>query len=49
MFIINKYLKSYVENILASVAVISEYFNFNKINEKLFFNFKIPNARGEFM
>ena len=46
VFIINKHLKSYIENILASVAVISEYFNFEKIDEKLFFNFKIPNARG---
>ena len=46
VFIIDRHLKSYVENILASVAVISEYFDFKKINKKLFLNFKIPNARG---
>ncbi len=45
-FIINKNLKSYIENILASVSIISQYFDLNKIDKKIFLNFKIPNSRG---
>ena len=47
-FIIKNNLKPYIENLLASVLVISEFFNLNKVNEKLFFDFSLPNSRGDF-
>ena len=47
-FIIKNNLKPYIENLLASVSVISEFFNLNKVNEKLFFDFSLPNSRGDF-
>ncbi len=46
LFIIDKNLKPYIENILASVCIISQYFELNEIDEKIFLNFKIPSARG---
>jgi murE/murF fusion protein len=47
-FVIKNSLKPYVENLLASVSVISEFFNLKTINEKLFFDFSLPNSRGDF-
>ena len=47
-FIIKNSLKPYVENLLASVSVISEFFNLKTVNEKLFFDFSLPNSRGDF-
>ena len=46
-FLIKKNLYPYLTNILASVALISEFYDLNKIDEKLFYNFKIPSSRGD--
>ena len=45
-FLISKQLINYKENILASLCVIANYFDVNKLNSKLFENFKIPTSRG---
>ena len=36
-----------MNNILASIAIISEFYDLNNIDEKLFYNFKIPSSRGD--
>ena len=46
-FLIKKNLYPYLDNILASVAVISEFYNIKYIDEKIFYNFKIPFSRGD--
>ena len=46
-FIIKSNLRPYIENILASVSAISEFVDLKSISEELFFNFKLPNARGD--
>jgi len=46
-FIIKKNLYPYLYNILASLAVISAFYDLKNIDEKLFYNFKIPISRGE--
>ena len=45
-FIINQDLEPYLINILASITVLSQFFDLNHINQNIFSNFKIPNARG---
>ena len=46
-FLIKKNLYPYLNNILASIALISEFYDLNYIDEKLFYNFKIPSSRGD--
>ena len=46
-FIINQNLKPYLTNILATIAVLSKFFDLNKIDRNIFLNFKIPKARGD--
>ena len=46
-FLIKKNLYPYLHNILASVAVISEFYNLKNINEKIFYNFNLPFSRGD--
>nr|MBC8302626.1 UDP-N-acetylmuramoyl-tripeptide--D-alanyl-D-alanine ligase [Pelagibacterales bacterium] len=46
-FLIKKNLHPYLHNILASVAIISEFYDLKKIDEKLFYNFKLPFSRGD--
>ena len=46
-FLINKNLEIYKENFIASLAVISIYFNLNNISEKFFYNYNIPEGRGD--
>ena len=46
-FLIKKNLHPYLNNILASIALISEFYDLNNIDEKLFYNFKIPSSRGD--
>ncbi len=46
-FLIKKNLYPYLYNILASVAVISEFYNIKNINEKIFYNFNLPLSRGD--
>ena len=46
-FLIKKNLYPYLNNVLASIALISEFYDLNNIDEKLFYNFKIPSSRGD--
>ena len=46
-FLVKKNLYPYLHNILASVAVISEFYNLKNINEKIFYNFNLPFSRAE--
>ena len=46
-FLIKKNLYPYLYNILASIAVISEFYDLKNISEKLFYNFKLPFSRGD--
>ena len=46
-FRINKYLSNHIENLLASIAVISLYYNLDTINKNIFFNFSPPKSRGD--
>ncbi len=45
-FTINQELQPYLMNILASITVLSQFFNLKQISQNIFLNFKIPNARG---
>ncbi len=45
-FLISKELVHYKENILATLSIIINYFNIDKLNKKLFLNFRIPQSRG---
>ena len=47
-FIIKKNLEFYVENILASLAVTSNYLDINNLSEKFFFNYNLPEGRGDY-
>ena len=47
-FIVKRNLESYVENMLASLAVISNYLNINIIRDKFFFNYNLPEGRGDY-
>jgi len=46
-FLIKKNLYPYLYNILATIAVISEFYDLKNIDEKLFYNFKLPFSRGD--
>ena len=46
-FLIKKNLYPYLYNILASLATISEFYDLKNIDEKLFYNFKLPFSRGD--
>ncbi len=46
-FIIKKNLEIYVDNILASLAVISNFLDLKIINNKFFFNYNVPEGRGD--
>ena len=45
-FLISKDLLNYKENILATLSIITNYFEANKLNKNLFLNFNIPQSRG---
>ena len=47
-FIIKRNLEFYIENILASIAVISNYLDLDNISEKIFFNYNLPQGRGDY-
>jgi len=47
-FVIKRNLEFYIENILASLAVISNYLDLNNINDKFFFNYNLPEGRGDY-
>ena len=46
-FQIKNNLVPYVENILGVISILSIYFNIEKINKKIFYNFQIPTGRGK--
>ena len=45
-FISNDYQNN-ILNILAALTVMSIFFDISKINKNIFFNFKVPNGRGD--
>ena len=45
-FLISNDLSNYKENILASLSVLSNYFDTKKLSKRLFLGFKIPKSRG---
>ncbi len=45
-FLISKDLSNYKENILATLSVIINYFDIEKLSKSLFLGFKIPKSRG---
>ena len=45
-FLVPKNLSSYIDNILATVSILSVYFDIKKINQNLFSDFYIPKSRG---
>ena len=47
-FKIKRNLESFPENILASLAVISNFFDLNNISNKFFFNYNLPPGRGDY-
>jgi len=47
-FIIKRNAEVYLDNILASLAVISNCLNLDSIGEKFFFNYKLPEGRGDY-
>ena len=47
-FIINKNLEIYSENVLASLAVISNFLDLNTLNKKFFINYNLPEGRGDY-
>ena len=48
-FLIPNELSNYKENILASLSIIVNYFNFEKLKKDLFLGFRIPQSRGSLM
>ncbi len=46
-FIINSNIELYVDNLLASLAVISNFLDLNNISEKFFLKFNLPEGRGD--
>ena len=47
-FIIKRNAEVYLDNILASLGVISNFLDLNNISEKFFFNFNLPEGRGDY-
>ena len=45
-FLISEELLSYKDNILASLSIISNYYDIVKLNKNIFMNFEIPKSRG---
>ncbi len=48
-FLISKELLNYKQNILATLSIIINYFEIEKLNKNLFLNFKIPKSRGSIL
>ena len=46
-FVINKNLEIYKDNLLASLAVISNFFDLESLNKNFFNNFNLPEGRGD--
>jgi len=47
-FIIKRNAEVYLDNILASLAVISNSLDLDNISEKFFFNYNLPEGRGDY-
>ena len=46
-FLIKKELFPYLSNILAAIAILSNYINPENLSKNLFFNFTLPKGRGD--
>ena len=46
-FLISKELEDNIYNILATLAVISTFYDLEKLNKNFFYNYKIPEGRGD--
>ena len=46
-FLIERKLYPYFQNVLASIALIAEFYDIENVDEKIFNNFKLPNSRGD--
>ncbi len=46
-FLINKKLQNFNYNLLACLAVISNYFDLDTLNEKFFYNYDVTEGRGD--
>ena len=46
-FLIPNDFENYISNILAALAVMSIFLDISKINKNIFYNFKVPNGRGD--
>ena len=47
-FIIKRNLEFYIENILAGLAVICNYLNLYDLSKKFFYNYNLPEGRGDY-
>ena len=47
-FIVKKGVEVYADNILASLAVISNFLDLENISSKFFFNYNLPEGRGDY-
>ena len=47
-FIIKKNVEVYIDNILASLAVMSSFLDLKIISSKFFFNYNLPEGRGDY-
>ena len=46
-FFTNSIFENYLENLLATILIISIFKNILKLDENIFYNFKTPNGRGD--
>ena len=46
-FLIQKDLEVYLDNILATLAVISNFFDLENLDKNFFFDYKLPSGRGD--
>jgi len=47
-FLIKRNLENFIDNILASLAVISNFLDLKDVDEKFFLNYNLPQGRGDY-
>ena len=47
-FLIKRNLENFIDNILASLAVISNFLDLKDLDEKFFLNYNLPQGRGDY-
>ncbi len=45
-FLVSKNLSNYIENILATISILINYFDIEQLNKNIFLGFNIPKSRG---